>query len=750
MKYSIPLLLLGSALPVAAEQIEHLQVSGQRPETSLSYRLDADKLVMEGPKLEEQKAATLGDTLKLQPGLNSSFFGTSAGRPQIRGLGGQRVLIGLNGLGVRDMSSISDDQLIPVEPFLADSISVIKGPAATILYGGEAIAGLVELQDGRIPLEQATSPLQGKLELQTGYNADQSLMSRLQGGNERLVFNLNLLHRERSDYHIPGFSKDRDCKDWSQIVGDSRLADQCQVVRSQPDWEWNGSRWVDATPVERQQIRDRSIDSFGRVDNSSLYMTSGSLGASLLGDNSLLGASVGYTESNRGIPGFMHLGSRATDTLEQTGDIRIHSKQLRFDGLYQYRFSDQPWLQDFNLATVYSRQEDDEQMSALDVNGFELNNWQLNPKLSYQLHPRLPGALGLQWEQSQHQGSGVDNYLPEIDTKRQAAFLLQDILLGPVSVQLGGRLEKIDYQPDLGDYQPGRGAGANIKARDFHLKNYSATLRWDISSLWWLRTAFVHAERAPAVNELYASNPHFALLIEEQGNSDLKTEQSDSLSLSTGFSYGGFSASASWYQNKYQDFIYLGNTGVSRGGVYVREWRQADTDNEGMEAEVSYRLPWQRFGDIELSAFIDRVKNQPVYRYDGSYNPFDFQNPREPRPGEEKEYWRRTMEGSSMPRMPASRQGAELRWQYGDLRASINYIHYDKQDKVAYLENPSRSYGLLGAYLGIEQNLFGLDSEWFIRLDNLTDEDARPHNSFLRYLAPLPGRSVAVGFRAKF
>lgn len=42
-------------------------------------------------------------------------------------------------------------------------------------------------------------------------------------------------------------------------------------------------------------------------------------------------------------------------------------------------------------------------MSALDVNGFELNNWQLNPKLSYQLHPRLPGALGLQWEQSQHQ-----------------------------------------------------------------------------------------------------------------------------------------------------------------------------------------------------------------------------------------------------------------------------------------------------------------------------------------------------------
>lgn len=137
------------------------------------------------------------------------------------------------------MSSISDDQLIPVEPFLADSISVIKGPAATILYGGEAIAGLVELQDGRIPLEQTTSPLEGKLELQTGYNADQSLMSRLQGGNERLVFNLNLLHRERSDYHIPGFSKDRDCKDWSQIVGDSRLADQCQVVRSQPDWEWN-------------------------------------------------------------------------------------------------------------------------------------------------------------------------------------------------------------------------------------------------------------------------------------------------------------------------------------------------------------------------------------------------------------------------------------------------------------------------------------------------------------------------------
>lgn len=73
-------------------------------------------------------------------------FGSSSGRPQIRGFGGNRVKMLLNGTQVEDMSSVSEDQYIPIEPFLADSILVIKGPTAVIAYGGQAMAGIVDLK----------------------------------------------------------------------------------------------------------------------------------------------------------------------------------------------------------------------------------------------------------------------------------------------------------------------------------------------------------------------------------------------------------------------------------------------------------------------------------------------------------------------------------------------------------------------------------------------------------------------------
>ena len=90
-----------------------------------------------------------------------------------------------------------------------------------------------------------------------------------------------------------------------------------------------------------------------------------------------------------------------------------------------------------------------------------------------------------------------------------------------------------------------------------------------------------------------------------------------------------------------------------------------------------------------------------------------------------------------------------MHWQYDQLSASLDYVHHGAQDKVAKGEFASQQYHLLGAYFSVTQNLLGYESEVYINIDNLTDEDARPHQSFLRQLTPLPGRSVAFGIRAK-
>ena len=47
-------------------------------------------------------------------------------------------------------------------------------------------------------------------------------------------------------------------------------------------------------------------------------------------------------------------------------------------------------------------------------------------------------------------------------------------------------------------------------------------------------------------------------------------------------------------------------------------------------------------------------------------------------------------------------------------------------------------------------NIGPIRSEAFLRATNLSDREARPHTSFLKDLAPLPGRSVTVGVRLSF
>ena len=120
--------------------------------------------VLAGERLDEAKANSLGETVSKLPGVQSSYFGPGVGRPIVRGLDGARVQVLSDGLGSGDVSTVSVDHAVSIEPFLADQIEVLKGPA-TLLYGSGAIGGAVNVVDGRIPEAVTEQPLQGRAEL---------------------------------------------------------------------------------------------------------------------------------------------------------------------------------------------------------------------------------------------------------------------------------------------------------------------------------------------------------------------------------------------------------------------------------------------------------------------------------------------------------------------------------------------------------------------------------------------------------
>jgi hypothetical protein len=97
--------------------------------------------VLHGEALLMRLESTLGETLSATPGVSSSYFGPNASRPIIRGMDGDRIKILNNSLASQDVSALSNDHAVPLDPLAVERIEVLRGPSA-IMYGGSAVGGV--------------------------------------------------------------------------------------------------------------------------------------------------------------------------------------------------------------------------------------------------------------------------------------------------------------------------------------------------------------------------------------------------------------------------------------------------------------------------------------------------------------------------------------------------------------------------------------------------------------------------------
>lgn len=199
--------------------------------------------VLTGQDLAKQLESTIGATLAESPGVAMRALGPGPARPVIRGLDGDRVVVLEDGQRMGDLSSQSGDHGVPVNPAAARRIEVVRGPA-TLLYGANAIGGLVNVITDQIPTEPTTRPT-GTFTLDFGSNGQQ-------GGGA-------------GDIH----------------VGNGRFA-------------------LHVGGAARRSDNYSSPD--GEIDNSDSRMAMGTIGGSWTGEKSYAGASYGYDDTKYGVP----------------------------------------------------------------------------------------------------------------------------------------------------------------------------------------------------------------------------------------------------------------------------------------------------------------------------------------------------------------------------------------------------------------------------------------------------------------
>ncbi|HJR60712.1 MAG TPA: TonB-dependent receptor [Vicinamibacterales bacterium] len=263
---SVPSVVLEVLMDAEVHYTEVVSVSPDARDQFESYQPTS---VLAGQELTKDLQGTLGATLERQTGVAERSFGPGPSRPVIRGLDGDRVLILKNGQRFGDLSSQSGDHGVPTNPASASRIEVVRGPA-TLLYGANAIGGLVNIIDQTIP----TTPLQG-----------------VQGA----------------------------------FVAEAGTA--ASEAGTAADLRWGNGSW--ALNLGGSGRRNRDVDTpGGTIDNTQSRGAFGSVGAAWTGARGFFGASYGYDDTKYGIPvveeGLIQLTPR-----RHTVGIKAGASQMR-------------------------------------------------------------------------------------------------------------------------------------------------------------------------------------------------------------------------------------------------------------------------------------------------------------------------------------------------------------------------------------------------------------------------------------
>ena len=666
--------------------------------------------VLAGAKLDEAKAGTLGETVAKLPGVQSSNFGPGVGRPIIRGLDGARVQVLSDGLGSGDVSTVSVDHAVSIEPFLANQIEVLKGPA-TLLYGSGAIGGAVNVVDGRIPDGLPDAPLEGRAELRGGsVNDERTGMFRLDGYAGQFAFHFDALHREAGDYSIPGFAESA-----------AHLAETGET----PD-----------------------PDEAGTLGNSAVRTDSAALGVSWIGDRGFIGASYSLYNTAYGIPGgHAHAhedhdhedgdhGDEAGDAHAEEADVHILMDQRRselrggiddlgpFESL-RVKFAD----------TEYTHTE----FEGADVGTvFHNQSRELRAELVHAPIAGWKGAFGLQASDRDFVAVGDEAFVPGSVSRDTGLFWIGKREFGPLQLDLGLRHDRNRVDVDQ--------SAAASPDRDFKTTSFSAGLGWEASEALHFNLGLDRAQRAPTAEELYSSGLHVATGGFEFGNAALGVETAQRVELGMHLHRGPFELQLSAWQARYDDFVYLADTDLEVDGSPARVWRQDDARFTGFEARLDWQIADGDSGLWTLGAFADTVRGKLSDAPGTAMVEVDV-----PHGDHFHHEEAQVATGGNLPRIAPSRVGSELRWERDAWRASVGAVRYLKQDDVASFEEPTPGYTLVDAHVAWHiDTASGREWEVFVDGSNLTNREARPHTSFLKDVVPLPGRNVVLGVRLYF
>ena len=487
-----------------------------------------DVIQFDNKQLSQSSAPTLMQSLTNVAGVNMISTGTNIGKPVIRGLSYNRVLVFSEGIAI-DNQQFGDEHGLGLSEIGIDKVEVIKGPSS-LLYGADAMGGVLHFiaekpanintligdfgtkyfsntngYASNLGIKGATEGF--RYRIRGGYSSHGDYM---QGNNERVT---NTRYTESALKTGIGFMK----KWWTNDVDYSFLQSAIGIP------EEMGVQNTDRTLQTPFQLITNHIIS----TQNTFYIK-----------NSHINFNVGYLQNNR----------------KEFGEGTLS------EAIYH----------DYNAPAVLNM--------TLKTTSYDIK-WHL-PEMNH-----IEVIVGSQGKYQTNRNSGEENLIPDANEKQAGGFVMAKYSKNKFTTIAGIRYDVKKIQGFQMDTLGGEGYKRAFKQL-YDSYNGSLGFTYQFTDKLLLRTNVASGFRAPNLAELSSNGVHEGTFRYEIGNLALKTEQNFEIDL--GFEYVDehVSVAFSGFNNAINNYIFLSPLDTVIDDRPVFTYNQTNANLYGLETTI--------------------------------------------------------------------------------------------------------------------------------------------------------------------
>jgi iron complex outermembrane recepter protein len=457
--------------------------------------------------LKANGAITLADGISNIAGVESITTGIGIGKPVIRGLSSNRVLVYAQGIRLENQQ-FGDEHGLGINDAGIESIEVIKGPAS-LLYGSDALGGVLYINPERFANSNTTSG-----DISTNYFSNTEGLSTTAGvksSTDTFKFLFRGSVAAHSDYKTEDYRvtntrfKEQDFK--------ASIGYQKAHFKSEFRYNVNASKLGIPEEVGEQSTNKTPLLPFQEITNHVFSSKS-----TLFFNNSKLDFNLGFIYNDR----------------KEFEEHHHHEDEEHDD----------------------EDEDEDEILEAALQMKLKTFNYDVKYHLPY--FEKFQTIIGVQGLNQTNTNYGEEQLIPDATTNDIGVLATSHIHFEKADMQLGVRFDNrtIDVISGLN--------------KNFNSFNGAAGVKTNITKNIVARVNLATGFRSPNLAELTSNGSHEGTNRFEIGNENLKSEQNFQTDVALEYSSEHFEVFANGFYNTIQNYIYLSPSGeiIEEAPVY--------------------------------------------------------------------------------------------------------------------------------------------------------------------------------------